>query len=321
MENNEIMERLLQDDKQAQATVKGETSRSQWSGEIQISRIRIISAKYKVYIVLMLIFVAILAVYIPKAQQTLRWESAAYDQVKSQLRNVELDIEQAKNDMDYLCNDNLGIVANEEVLKNCLNEQTNCANLPTSWRTWSGNEIHYDLSIPLSYLQTSSLWNEKMPVDEKRVLKNLNEYLIRQDISWSNRRRVWDILKINIWDPEPVEWWEDHFFQVTVDVQIEFSTVNDLTDFLHNVEKKIIENSEDRILYKIQAVSYDIVTNDEPQVTDISMVAYYYHDEKFDDQIACSDGSENTKVSNQQDDEDVDNSDWFFQKIFKSFKK
>lgn len=321
MENNEIMERLLQDDKQAQATVKGETSRSQWSGEIQISRIRIISAKYKVYIVLMLIFVAILAVYIPKAQQTLRWESAAYDQVKSQLRNVELDIEQAKNDMDYLCNDNLGIVANEEVLKNCLNEQTNCANLPTSWRTWSGNEIHYDLSIPLSYLQTSSLWNEKMPVDEKRVLKNLNEYLIRQDISWSNRRRVWDILKINIWDPEPVEWWEDHFFQVTVDVQIEFSTVNDLTDFLHNVEKKIIENSEDRILYKIQAVSYDIVTNDEPQVTDISMVAYYYHDEKFDDQIACSDGSENTKVSNQRDDEDVDNSDWFFQKIFKSFKK
>jgi hypothetical protein len=43
--------------------------------------------------------------------------------------------------------------------------------------------MHYDLSIPLSYLQTSSLWNEKMPVDEKRVLRNLNEYLIKQDIT------------------------------------------------------------------------------------------------------------------------------------------
>ncbi len=321
MENNELMERLLQDDKQAQATVKGETSKSQWGGDIQISRIRIISAKYKVYIVLMLVFIAILAVYIPKAQKSLRWESSAYDQAKSQLRNVELDIEQAKNDMAYLCDDTVGIVNNEETLKNCLNEKTNCANLPASWKIWSGDEMHYDLSIPLSYLQTSSLWNEKMPVDEKRVLRNLNEYLIKQNISWNDRRRVWEILRINIWDPEPVEGWEDHFFRVTVDVEIEFSTVNDLTDFLHNVEKKIIENSEDRILYKIQAVSYDIVTNDEPQVTDISMVAYYYHDERFDDQMACDNSSENVKVSNQQEDEDLNDSDWFFQKIFKNFKK
>ena len=96
---------------------------------------------------------------------------------------------------------------------------------------------------------------------------------------------------------------------VTVDVEIEFSTVNDLTDFLHNVEKKLIQNSEDRILYKIQAVSYDIVTNDEPQITDISMIAYYYHDERFDDQVACSDGTENVKVNNQQEDDGLNDSD------------
>ena len=320
MENNEIMERLLQDDK-AQATVKGVSSKSQSNGDIQISKIRIISAKYKVYIILMLIFVAILGVNIPKEQQSLRWESSAYDQAKSQLRNIELDIENAKNDMEYLCNDKNGIVNNEETLMNCLNEKTNCANLPGTWKTWTGEDMHYDLSIPLSYLQTSSLWNEKMPVDEKRVLRNLNEYLIKQDITWNDRRRVWDILKINIGDPEPVEWGDDHFFMVTVDVEIEFSTVNDLTDFLHNVEKKLIQNSEDRILYKIQAVSYDIVTNDEPQITDISMIAYYYHDERFDDQVACSDGTENVKVNNQQEDEGLNDSDWFFQKIFKSFKK
>jgi hypothetical protein len=40
-------------------------------------------------------------------------------------------------------------------------------------------------------------------------------------------------------------------------------------------------------LYKIQSVSYDIVTRDEPQVTDISMIAYYYHDEKFIDKKEC----------------------------------
>jgi hypothetical protein len=42
--------------------------------------------------------------------------------------------------------------------------------------------MSYDLSIPLSYLQLHSLYNEKMPVDEKVVLKNLNEYLIKQDM-------------------------------------------------------------------------------------------------------------------------------------------
>lgn len=143
--------------------------------------------------------------------------------------------------------------------------------------------MKYELDIPLSYLQLHSLYNRKMPVDEKVVLKNLNEYLIKMDISWWDRSKVWDILRIEIWDPEAVKDWDEHFFQVPVDVEIEFSTVNDLVEFLYNVEKKMIDNSNDRILYKIQAVSYDIVANDEPQITDISMIAYYYHDEKFND--------------------------------------
>ena len=324
MENNEIMERLLQDDKQTQTAVKGESTRSQKNEDIQVSKIRIISAKYKVYIILMLIFIAILWVNIPKVQQSLKWESAAYDQAKSQLRNIELDIENAKKDMEYLCDDEFGIVSNEEALGDCLNEKNNCSSLPASWKTGTGDDVHFDLSIPLSYLQTNSLWNWKMPVDEKRVLRNLNEYLIKQDISWGGRGRVWDILRINIGDPEPVEWWNNHFFMVTVDVEIEFSTVDDLTDFLHNVEKKLIKNSEDRILYKIQSVSYDIVTNDEPQITDISMIAYYYHDERFDDQGACGKDPKNPQQDNNQqgnEAEEVDDSGWFLKNIFKNFKK
>ncbi len=121
-----------------------------------------------------------------------------------------------------------------------------------------------------------------MPVDEKKVLKNLNEYLIKQDISGTSRTKVWDILKISIWDPESVTKWDIHFFEVPVDVSIRFTTIWDLTWFLYNVEKKLIDDPNDRILYKIQSVSYDIVSNDEPQTTDVSMLAYYYHDEKFE---------------------------------------
>lgn len=323
MENNEIMERLLQDDKDTKSSWKHSSSKSYSNWEIQTSRIRVVTAKFKVYIVLLLLLLAILWVnYIPKENNKLDTNSAAYDQANAQLKNIENDIKIAKDDMDYLCSSTDGIVNNEESLKTCLNEREGCLSLPTSWKKWPEDDMHYDLSVPISYLQLNSLWNEKMPVDEKRVLKNLNEYLIKQDISWNDRTRIWDILKISIGDPEQVEWWEDHFFMVTVDVEIEFSTVNDLTGFLYNVEKKMVDNREDRILYKIQSVSYDIVTNDEPQVTDISMIAYYYHDERFDDMEECgNNASENKKEKNDNEDSNSANSDWFLQGIFNKFKK
>lgn len=322
MENNEIMERLLQDDKQINSAVKEnmDTNKTKdW--EVQISRIRIISAKYKVYIVLLAIFVCLLAlIYIPQEDKALKANSSSYDQVNSQLDRLKADIKSAENDMEYLCNETDGIISNEQALKNCLDNQNTCSSLPDTWKVWSWNNLEdYDTKIRTSYLQTNSLFNKKMPVDEKKVLKNLNEYLIKQDISWNDRKKVWDILRINLWDPEPVEWGANHFFKVSVDVEIEFDTVGDLTWFLYNVEKKMIDNKEDRILYKIQSVSYDVVSNDEPQITDISMIAYYYHDENIDDQAECGNTPEKLNMNEDQQDDDISDSDWFLQKIFKNF--
>ena len=280
MENNEILERLLQDDKQP-SSVKEEVavSKQRAKEDMQISRIRVVTAKYKVYIVLLLIFICILLItYIPKENDAMKSNKSSFDQVNSKLERLKNDITIANKDMDYLCNEKNGIVHNDDTLKNCLNTKTSCSELPDTWKIWTWS---YDLSVPVSYLQSNSLYNKKMPVDEKRVLKNLNEYLIKQNI-WNDRKKVWEILKIEIWDPKPVEWWNNHFFKVSLDVEIKFDTVGDLTGFLYNVEKKMIDNREDRILYKIQSVSYDVVTNDEPQITDISMLAYYFHDERFE---------------------------------------
>ena len=332
MENNEIMNRLLQDDKQTNSAVKEKTKRY-GSGEIQASRIRVVTAKFKVYIVLLLLLLAVLWLnYIPNKSRALDSSSQAYDQAKTQLSNIERDIKIAEGDMEYLCNDKNGVINNEETLKNCLNKRVDCTSLPESWKEWTEDDMHYNLSIPLSYLQVNSLWNEKMPVDEKSVLKNLNEYLIKEDLLWSDRKRVWDILKINIGDPEIIWYWliknsngvdeqVPNFFKVTVDVEIEFDNVSELTGFLYNVEKKLIENSEDRILYKIQSVSYDIVTHNEPQITDISMTAYYYHDVRFNEWDECGNNSKNANTSDGNETDDTANSDWFFQNIFKKFKK
>ena len=324
MENNEIMKRLLQEDVHDEQTKKSvtTTSKSQKWDDVHMSRIRVVTAKYKVYIVLLLIFIALLLLdYIPNIKQSYESKQSTYNQVNSQLTSVRNDIRKAEDDMAYLWD----ITSNEQNLKTCLNEKKKevCLKLPESWMVWEWTGRRYDFSVPLSYLQLHSLYNKKMPVDEKKVLKNLNEYLIKQDITWGSRTRVWDILKISIWDPRSVKNLDTHFFKVPVNVTIEFTTIGDLTGFLYNVEKKMVDKWSDRILYKIQSVSYDIIASDKPQVTDISMLAYYYHDERFEN--LDEDDTENNQQAEESNSDNEshwtskkDNSDWFLNKIFKS---
>lgn len=299
MENNEIMEKLLQDDKVTSSNVET-TKKAKGAEESHASRVRVVTAKYKLFIVVILIFIALLwLIYIPNVDKSLKSKDATYNNINAQLTSLNQKIDAANKDMSYLC-DNDGIISNEKNLKNCLDGNSECEKLPADWKEWSGNNVDYTkIRVPLSYLQLHSLYNKKMPVDEKVVLKNLNEYLIKQDISWLEKEKVWEILRIEIWDPEIIwyrtkespTWNPDdpvkvesipNFFAVPVDTKIEFWNVDELVGFLSNIEKKMIENGDDRILYKIQSVSYDIITNDEPQITDISMIAYYYHDERFD---------------------------------------
>ena len=324
MENNEIMKRLLDDNNHNESQQRAIWARSKNKDEdLPISKIRVVTAKYKVYIVLVLIFICVLLFeYIPDIKKSYNWKKDSYSQVQAQLRSVEDEIKKAENNKQYLSE----IKDNEESLKTCLNERNRdvCLSLPENWMVWEWDEKQYDFSVPLSYLQVHSLYSNKMPVDEKKVLKNLNEYLIKQDILWGTKSRVGDILKISIWDPTSIK--DNHFFSVPVNVTIEFKTVWDLTWFLYNVEKKLVDNWENRILYKIQSVSYDIIANDEPQVTDISMLAYYYYDEKFenlDEEISeDSNNEENNQSNESQKENTASKNDWwdsksFLNKIFK----
>ena len=323
MENNEIMKRLLQEDSHSEQSKKSEAStKSQKGDEVRLSRIRVVTAKYKVYIVLLLIFICIMLFdSIPNIRDSYKARQNAYNQANSQLALVRNDIKKAEADMQYLWE----ITDNEQNLKTCLNEKKKevCLKLPETWMVWEWTWRKYDFSIPLSYLQLHSLYNKKMPVDEKKVLKNLNEYLIKQDITGGSKTRVWDIQRIVIWDPKSVSKGDEHFFEVPVDITVEFTTIGDLTGFLYNVEKKLVDKWEDRILYKIQSVSYDIISSNEPQVTDISMLAYYYHDERFEnlDETPAGENNAETEQSdsnNESHGTSQNNSDSFFNKIFKS---
>lgn len=300
MQNNELMDRLLGSSiekgiaaqkQELQSTPTQKFTTTQPVKETNMVEIRIISARYKVYAVLILILMCIFGLnLIPKVQKSYTNQTKVYNEKQATLSEIESDIHSAELDENLLAE----IVNNEANLINCLNKKEKCSELPESW--------NQDLSVPLSYIQASSLHSIKMAVDEKKVLKNLDTYLIRKEI-WATNSRVGDIKRIVIWDPKAVANTNEHFFEVPVSVTIEFENIWWLTWFLFNIEKQIIEEKTDRILYKVQSVSYDVIAANEPQIADISMIAYYYYDERFEN-IEQTTEIENIEI---EDSADVEN--------------
>ena len=354
MENNEIMNRLLEGGLAKKSQWKSESSQqskaqevvdkstNQWD-KVAMSKLRVTTAKYKMYIVILCILICVILFKMPNIKAAHDKVHNDYTTAKNQLTTVEWKIKAAKWEMAELQN----IVANEDNIRWCLNWDSKvCDELPDTWKSCETEDCQsftYDLSVPVSFSQLNSLHNEKMDVDEKKILKNLNEYLIKQDMWGTTKTRVGDILEINIWESEVVTkcWdhlatlWDnsivkncsDSFFMVPVNVTIEFSTIWDLTGFLYNVEKKMIEDKHDRILYKIQSVSYDIIASDESQTTNLDMIAYYYFDENisdeivldkysYDDSAISNDNSETSKDDNNKESWDKENKYSFFKDLF-----
>jgi hypothetical protein len=88
MENNEIMKRLLDDDVHGEQAKKSSSisTKSQKGDDVHMSRIRVVTAKYKVYIVLLLIFICVLLFdYIPDVKNSYEAKQSTYNQVNAKL--------------------------------------------------------------------------------------------------------------------------------------------------------------------------------------------------------------------------------------------
>lgn len=307
MENNEIMQRLLQEDSHSDNKSENKIAQSYNSSELPMSKIRVVTAKYKLFTVLLIIVICVLwFVKIPQLKSSYDDKQNKYQEAQSQLSAVNIQIKEAKDNNNF----RQEIEDNEQPIIDCINDTWTCAQLPDNLKrkTWTWEKDYSYTIVPASYLQVHSLHAPKMAVDEKRILRNLNEYLIKQEFWWNPKERVWDILRISIWDPDVIYNSDNHFFEVPLDLTIEFENIDWLMGFLENIEKKIIDTTEDRILYKVQAVTYDIIANDEPQTTDIEILAYYYFDEKFENK-ADEENTENLEAENEENNDSAPISD------------
>jgi hypothetical protein len=255
--------------------------------EHQLSLTRIAVTRYKVYIIILLILCTILWLkYTVNA-------SKYYDTVQKQYETKLSQLNGLKNNYSQLTQNKQefeSIQSSEKEVIKCVNEYINekklkerCSNL-----TWS---LQNDLQSAISFIQLGSLSNQKMVIDEQKILRNLDQYLIRNEPNELDSSRNWTIESIEIWEPEVIDWYNeefvwhidtknndiaDTFHKLPISIQITFSDKDDLISFVDNIEQFIISEKEDRILYKIDEVSYDIMNFNQKQTTDLSLTAYYF---------------------------------------------
>lgn len=146
----------------------------------------------------------------------------------------------------------------------CLNTRTNCSSIDPSLRN--------NFSFARSYIQLNNLTDPKMAVNEKILLANINEYLLRDPVTKIKNGLV---NKIAIGEPKQFFW---NLYYVPLQLNITFDTKDVLLSFIDNVEKRVLSDEEYRVLYKIDKVNYDIANYTTQQEVDITMNAYYYTD-------------------------------------------
>lgn len=252
MENKNIIDSLLQN----------------WTNHIQVDdqeemqvwEIRIVSIRYRLYSIILIILIIIwLFNYVLPKQESYQSSKQTLESLRTEVNNYSIKQKELQIDIDL----SQKIENWEEKILACINNEKWCEQLDP--------QIKNNFSEAVSYLQANSLSSIKMSVDEKMILKNINEYLTKKDFNWISKN--WEINKISIWDPTE---FKSNLYYVTVYSNITFKNKDWLLSFINNIEKKINPQKDLRILYKIDEISYDLMAYQEEQNVDIYLKAFYY---------------------------------------------
>jgi cbb3-type cytochrome oxidase subunit 3 len=142
MENSEIMKRLMQDGSNPESQQKSTPTNkgAKKDSDLALSKIRVVTAKYKVLMVLCLIFVCILWFnFIPDTQNSYDSSLKNYEAEELKMSSISKKIVESNNDIKFLNE----IIHNEHNLAECLNKDSEnndsedsslCSNLPEGWK-------------------------------------------------------------------------------------------------------------------------------------------------------------------------------------------
>lgn len=237
-------------------------SSSDGEQEVSISLARVVNIRYRIYVLILIVFLAIFGVnYVLPTYDQFNLTHNRLNQTQNQIDSFETRKQQ------YLDNSELikQIEFQENTVIDCLNKRSFCNQVDPM--------IKDQFGVARTYIQLNDLATEKMAVDERILLANINDYLLSVDINKSqSRSKNGNINRISIGDSTP---YFENLYVVPIDLNITFKNKDGLLSFVENVEQKVVPKAKDRVFYKIEEVGYDIVSYDYTQDVDITMKAYY----------------------------------------------
>ena len=253
-ENNDVITRLMQEENKDPIDTNDDMS---------LSTARVVSTRYKVLLLVWVFVLVWLLQYlvfpIVEKQQAVQWN----------LQNVVRDIqsfETKRAEYIKLATILKSIVEQEQQLVACYNTDQWCYQFP-EW-------VQNNMSLAINYLQMQNLQSDVLVVDEKVILRNINDYLTIREVTWdiTSERKNATINAITIQDPVL---FQDNFYRVPVTIDLTATSKENVLSFLNNVENKIANNPANRVRYTIDQVVYDVANYDQEQTVEVTMSAFY----------------------------------------------
>ncbi len=255
-QNSQIIDRLLGEQQQKKST---ESNTLAEDNQVLITTSRVVGIRYRIYFIILLLVLVVFGnnILLPALDN--------FQSIQTQVGDINLQIsnfttKKLQSDADQKLIQK--IEAQQSDIVSCLNTRTNCDVIDPALRT--------NFSFARSYIQLNNLTDPKMFVNEKILLANINEYLLRDPVTQVKNGLI---NQIAIWEPKQFFW---NLYYVPLKLNITFDTKDALLSFIDNVEKKVLADINYRVLYKIDKVNYDIANYTTQQKVDIDLNAYYY---------------------------------------------
>lgn len=253
LQNNDIVSNLLHQDSIVQQEV---------DNSLQLTSTRVANTRFKVYALIIGLVIALFTnrIFLP-ARDSLQDSQSSLQTLVTEINNFE-----AKR-QKYIAQTELyqSIQEQQDLIVQCYNEQEGCEQLPSS--------VIENLVSIADFLNMQDLQSDPMIIDERRILRNINEFLLQTDpTNITSPSRNGTINDISISDPQV---YQNNINRVPLTLTIRFQDQNALLSFLDNVEHKIAPDPEKRVRYIIDQVKYDVSNYQQEQEVQIDMSAFY----------------------------------------------
>jgi hypothetical protein len=251
--NEQIISRLLGEQQApTQQVVAADDS------QVMITTSRVVGIRYRVYFLIALVAVVVFGNYILlPARDTFQTTRAESQTIALQVSTFATKKMQMDADKALITK----MEAQQNLIVSCLNDRKSCTDIDAA--------IKNNFWFARSYIQLNNLTDPKMVINEKVLLTNINEYLLKENNGSTNG----NISKIAIGEPKQ---YAGNLRYAPLKLSITFDNKDSLLSFLSNVETRILPDPAFRVLYKIDKVSYDVANYTAQQSVDIDLNAYYY---------------------------------------------